>query len=120
MFGLKLSAINVCILTGIQSHDPLCPPCPLCAHLDALLLVGVARADHAHAGLPLQVASLVVVGDARGHAHAAGGGALAPLRGLDEAVVPRTLWLGPLGRHLSEDWKSHTVMGLLTRLSGRV
>lgn len=69
--------------------------------LDALLLGSVAGADHAHATLLFQLALLVVVGYALGDAHAAALGALAPLRRLDDAVIPRALQLLPIGWHLA-------------------
>ena len=41
--------------------------------LDFFVLLGVAGSDHADSGLPLQLAALVVVGDAGRDSHATSG-----------------------------------------------
>lgn len=55
-------------------------------HLGSGPLFNLAPSDHADPALLLQLAALVVVGDAGGNPHAAGGGARTPLGGLGDAV----------------------------------
>lgn len=71
------------------------------SYLDVLFQRCVAGADHAHAGLPLQLALLIVVGYTRGHPHATGCRAFTPVSGLDNAVVPCALWLDIWTRQFS-------------------
>lgn len=70
---------------GLRCADTLPPS------LDISLMMAVTGSDHADPGLSLQLAVLVVVGNTGGDAHAAGGRALAPLCGLNYAVIPGIL-----------------------------
>lgn len=63
--------------------------------------MGLAGANHAEAGLLLQAALAVVVGDTGGDAKAAGLGAGTPLSGLDQAVLSHQGWIRPIGVFLS-------------------
>ncbi len=63
------------------------------SYLDVLFQLCIAGADHAHASLPLQLALLIVVGYTRGHPHATGCRAFAPVSGLNDAIVPCALRL---------------------------
>lgn len=81
---------------GLRCANALPPP------LDLSLMLAVTGSDHADPALSLQLAALVVIGDTGGHAHAAGGRALAPLCGLNDAVIPGTLCRWSMREYVSE------------------
>lgn len=77
----------------------------LCAlnpsYLYVLFQLCMAGADHAHAGLPFQLALLIVIGYTRGHTHATSCRAFTPFSGLNDAVVPCALRLDTLISYFS-------------------
>lgn len=71
------------------------------SYLYVLFQLCMAGADHADAGLPFQLALLIVIGYTRGHTHATSCRAFTPFSGLNDAVVPCALRLDTLISYFS-------------------
>lgn len=80
------------------------------SYLYVLFQLCMAGADHAHAGLPLQLALLIVVGYTRGQTHATSCRTFTPFSGLNDTVVSCALRLDTLISYFSICWKKRKRM----------